>query len=575
MSDTDSQQDMSRSSGSVRFSRKFKNQPENDLVVFTHYSDLGKIKEYLAKNPTTDVIAMRDVRVYTLLHIACLNNQLELCKFYLDYLVNTQNASKATIKDWVNLKNDEGFCAFHFASFKGNLQIIRLLEEYGANLFEKNKKGLNALHIASQGDQPISIAFFMDKGIFLTDKDHNGNTALHWAAHSGAENAIASLASWGSPMNDQDFIYGCTPLHLAVNSGNVKCVRKLLLKGADPNIRNNEEKLPIDFAMENESDSLIEILKGRSWFVECLNIKPPLRKKKTYIPLFLSILIFSCTISLNIMFVLPYIQNCTIVTLVSCLLCFTGLSFIITTLRNPGKLTNKKDGNVLELLSHNDCRLVCPECVIVKPERSKHCEFCNSCVAVYDHHCPWVNNCIGASNYKYFVLLLTLTLLSLISVSIISVGVIGVTSSPYQSYYLHYVSNVSTLFDIKELACAMNFVLLLLFVIPILALNVMHFNNLIKGRTTCERYSYNVNREEMKFYGKMNLSTEEKYVLMKETNKMTACFGNCMSMCFGNARDPRYCALRSLDRSRVSSITIEDMKSSQSHHRRTQNAVNV
>jgi len=286
-------------------------------------------------------------------------------------------------------------------------------------------------------------------------------------------------------------------------------------------------------------------------------------------------LLFTYTISCNIMFVLPYIENNTIVTILSSLLVFTGFLFILTSFKNPGKLNNKKSGEVLELLSHNDCRLVCPECVIVRPERSKHCESCNSCVAVYDHHCPWINNCVGASNYKYFVMLLTLTFTLLISISVLSISTIGISGAPSQTYYLHYLSDVNTLFDIKELVCVINLGLMVLFSVPLLALNIMHFNNLIKGRTTCERYAYNVNREEMKFYGKVNLSTEEKYVLMKETNKVTQCFGNCMSMCYKNARDPRYSSLRYIERSRASSVTIDEGKNQRNSYRPNQNALNV
>ena len=34
---------------------------------------------------------------------------------------------KDAIKNWINMKTDEGFMALHFAAFQGNIEIIELL----------------------------------------------------------------------------------------------------------------------------------------------------------------------------------------------------------------------------------------------------------------------------------------------------------------------------------------------------------------------------------------------------------------------------------------------------------------
>lgn len=46
---------------------------------------------------------------------------------------------------------------------------------------------------------------------------------------------------------------------------------------------------------------------------------------------------------------------------------------------------------------------VCTKCNVIKIPRSKHCNICDKCIDLYDHHCVWINQCVGSNNYKYFI----------------------------------------------------------------------------------------------------------------------------------------------------------------------------
>ncbi|XP_010918308.1 probable protein S-acyltransferase 14 [Elaeis guineensis] len=120
----------------------------------------------------------------------------------------------------------------------------------------------------------------------------------------------------------------------------------------------------------------------------------------------------------------------------------------------------------------------CRKCNQLKPPRCHHCSVCGRCVLKMDHHCVWVVNCVGALNYKFFLLFLlytfletTLVTLSLLPNSIALFSDAEIPGTP---------GTLATTF--------LTFVLNLAFALSVLGFLIMHISLVGGNTTTIEAY---------------------------------------------------------------------------------------
>ncbi|OVA07666.1 zinc finger protein [Macleaya cordata] len=120
----------------------------------------------------------------------------------------------------------------------------------------------------------------------------------------------------------------------------------------------------------------------------------------------------------------------------------------------------------------------CRKCNQLKPPRCHHCSVCGRCVLKMDHHCVWVVNCIGALNYKFFLLFLFYTFLetTLVAVSLLPQfmaffgdGEIPGTPGTLATTFLAFVLNLA-------------------FALSVMGFLIMHISLVIANTTTIEAY---------------------------------------------------------------------------------------
>ena len=366
------------------------------------------------RDPSYKVWLLKEENDYTALHRAVFNNSEKIVSLIIEELKKRIGfESKMALSNFINEKTNEGITALHYAAYKGNITIAKLLIENGAVVEMVTNRGKNVMHLAAEGNQPSIMYYFIAyQAQDIISIDDYGSTPLHWACYAGAEEAVLFLLSLKANIDAKDK-EGITPLNLAVQSKREKIVKLLLQRGADKTIDNNRHETPLDVAVKKNYFEMINLLKDKDYNPLCTletpieYVKPDNIYKKFIFFIFIVpeiVLLFG---------VLPYLDTSEII-VNTVFFVFAFLSYIFLLAKEPGEMKNEellRDANgenpLKTLIDKNqELKMYCPFCYVRKTGKGKHCFICNKCIEGFDHHCFWINKCIGRKNVcAYFTFL--------------------------------------------------------------------------------------------------------------------------------------------------------------------------
>ncbi|XP_008209931.1 putative ankyrin repeat protein RF_0381 [Nasonia vitripennis] len=180
-------------------------------------SDETEIQRLLGNTP---VLLYRDKINNTLLHLSARIGNYTLTENYMDRHGIDPNSI-----------NYSGETPLMLAAESNQLEIVKLLIEYGANVLCKRNDGQTALHFAIRSNNPaiLNLLIDQDKEI-LNMMDWRGITALHTAVSRESYELVDILISRGIDVDRG--LDGYTPLHAALKNKDTLMAKKILAAGA-------------------------------------------------------------------------------------------------------------------------------------------------------------------------------------------------------------------------------------------------------------------------------------------------------------------------------------------------------
>jgi ankyrin repeat protein len=148
-------------------------------------------------------------------------------------------------------------CNLHDAALNGDIERVRELLEQGDDPNEKNIKGQTPLHLAAYMERLNLIPILIDAGADINAKDDFGKTPLHSAAEWNDDASTTELLIQNrADVNAKDSS-GKTPLYYTIayytiaykaKNNRLKMIKILLENGADPNIPDDQNVIPLQWA---------------------------------------------------------------------------------------------------------------------------------------------------------------------------------------------------------------------------------------------------------------------------------------------------------------------------------------
>jgi hypothetical protein len=180
-------------------------------------------------------------------HLACFLGKQCIINKLLNYLCLVD----------INLKNNNGYNAIHYATFKGHYELVEYLISLNCNLYDIDINGNNSLHIATKFNSVTVSNILLNNKIDINARNKKGETALYIATENNNRYVTELLLINNADVNIK-CKYNISPLHNACENGCLFTVETLLNKKAEINCIDVFNYYPIQNAINKGPERLRE-----------------------------------------------------------------------------------------------------------------------------------------------------------------------------------------------------------------------------------------------------------------------------------------------------------------------------
>lgn len=179
----------------------------------------------------------------------------------------------------LNTQNETGQTLLHVFTIKGDIDtVIRLLKEKGklgrqtvkVNILDQY--GRSALHWASLCNNVPIIEQLIEARAELDVTDKEGQSPLHIATINGNRASVEKLIEAGANLDLIDNS-GQTPLHLSIIFGKIIIAEKLLEAGAKLDLKNNNGRTALGLAEDYEYTSITQKISHKLWRLKLIEME--------------------------------------------------------------------------------------------------------------------------------------------------------------------------------------------------------------------------------------------------------------------------------------------------------------